>query len=746
MSKVQEKIRVKVGDLHGESTVAVVEKAVFRLKGVRKVRVDLAKGEVQISYDPSDGTTQADLEEAIRQAGFTPHAISGEEEEIEKKARVENRGLSMRLFVAALFTIPVIALELGAFDLPAEMGNFSVPASGWILLALSIPVLFIAGGPVYLAAVRVLRYQTANTDTLVALGTGSAFIYSSLAVAAPAYWEQAGLEPQTYFGVATVVMLFILTGTYLENQARGKTSEALKILLGLQPRTARLVAKDGEKTVAVSRIRKEQMLSVRPADQMPFYGEILEGAATIDESMITGDPLPVEKGEGDEVIGGTVNQAGTFTFVSKRVGSETGWHQIVEMVREARSSKPPLVRMADLFSSYFVPAILLIAIVTFTAWFIFAPNDPLTLALITSASVLIIACPCALGLAAPMAIKVGIKKAAQKGLLIRSIDALGTVRNITHIVLDKTGTLTVGEPRVTDLLAPGRYSEEEVLQMAASVERDSDHPLAEAILARAKAEGIELQPSEHFQAFPGLGVTAVVDGKAVLLGNRDFVEEMGIYLAPAEEQVEALEAAGKTVLFVGEGEDLVGLIGIADTVRENAPEAVDRLKKLDLEVAMVTGDHPRTAHFIADQIGIDVLFANLRPHEKVERIRELQADGARVAMVGEGINDAPALAAADVGIAISSGTDLALEVGGIALLKSDLNGIPDAVRLSSRTVRTVKQNLFLAFIFNLLAIPLAAGAFYPHFSWFLDPRLAAGVMGFGALTVVINSLRLRCFR
>ncbi|MEX2381387.1 MAG: heavy metal translocating P-type ATPase, partial [Opitutales bacterium] len=720
------------------SCVSKVEKALVRVQGVRNVRVNLTAREARIFYDGASGSVSADFEEAIRAAGFQPHAISAEAEEIEQAERREDRAMTWRLVVAAIFTIPIVILE---------MGYVIVPNSGWIVLGLSLPVLFGVGAPVFLGALRMMRFRTTDMNTLVALGTGAAFAYSVFAVAVPWIWTDAGKEPHTYFDAAAVIMFFILTGRYLEHRARGRTSEAIKKLVGLQPRTARVVKEGGEeKDVPISRVRLEDVVRVRPGERIPVDGEIVEGESSIDESMITGESLPVEKSAGSEVIGGTMNKTGTFTFVAKRVGADTVLHQIVEMVKDAQSSKPPIARLADVICSYFVPAVVLLAVATFGAWFIFAPSDPLTFALITFVSVLIISCPCALGLATPTAIMVGMGKAAQRGILIRSGEALEMVRQLSRVVLDKTGTLTEGKPKVTDLIPAGELSTDELIGLAASVEKGSEHPLAEAILARAAYQGVSLQPTEHFQAYPGMGVTAVAGGRAILLGNRDFMQEMGIYTVPMDAQVEALETAGKTVLLVGIGEDLAGIIAVADTVREHAKAAVENMKKSGLEVIMVTGDNARTARAIADQVGIDVVLANVRPHEKVEKIRELQEEGGRVAMVGDGINDAPALAAADVGFAIGSGTDVALEAGDIALLKNDLNGVVDAMRISGRTIRTVKQNLFFAFVYNSLGIPLAAGAFYPVFGWLLDPAYAAAAMALSSVSVVLNSLRLRGLR
>lgn len=735
----QETIRVGIEGMHCAGCVSNVEKALLRVRGVKTVRINLAAKEAQVVFDErSDGPVVAEVEEAIRGAGYEPREISEEAEEIELAERREDRAMKFRLVIAIVFTIPIVAIE---------MGNVVVPYSGWILLGLSLPVLFWAGAPIFLGALRVLRFRTTDMNTLVALGTGAAFAYSTFAVAAPWLWLEAGKEPHTYFEAAAVIMLFILTGRYLEHRARGRTSDAIRKLMGLQPRTARVVTDAGEeKDVPISRVHLKDVVRVRPGERIPVDGAILEGESAIDESMITGESLPVEKGAGAEVIGGTINKTGTFTFEASRVGADTVLHQIVEMVKDAQASKPPIARLADVICSYFVPAVVTIAVATFVTWLFFAPAEPFTFALIAFVSVLIISCPCALGLATPTAIMVGTGKAAQKGILIRSGEALETVQHLSHVVLDKTGTLTAGEPKVTDVIPQGGRSAEDLLGLAASVETGSEHPLAGAVLACAQERGVVGQPLEHFKAFPGLGVTGVVGRDAILLGNRDFMEEMGIYMAPALEQVMELESAGKTVLLVGTGEDLAGIIAVADTLRESSKEAVQNMKKLGLDVVMMTGDNARTARAIADQVGIDVVLANVRPNEKVEKVRELQEEGNRVAMVGDGINDAPALAQADVGFAIGSGTDVALDASDVTLLKNDLQGVVDAISISRRTIRTIKQNLFFAFVYNSLGIPLAAGVFYPIFGVMLNPMYAAAAMALSSISVVMNSLRLRSFR
>jgi len=734
MKTRQDTVRFSIEGMSCASCVSRVEKALVRVPGVKDVRVNLANGEAQIRYDDSQSSV-VDLEGAVRSAGYEPRVTTPEVQEFEEREKKEGKSQRARLILAMLFTIPVVVIE---------MGGFAIPAQGWILMALSVPVLFLAGAPIYAGALRMLRFGTADMNTLVALGTGSAFFYSVFATAFPDLWLQAGKQPHVYYEAATVIMLFILAGRYMEHRARGRTSEAIRKLIGLQPRTARVVGENGEeKDIPVSRVRKEQVVRVRPGERIPVDGEVVEGESAVDESMITGESIPVEKGPGAEVIGGTVNKSGTFTFVAKRVGEETVLHQIVEMVKDAQASKPPIARMADVVCSYFVPAVLAVAITAFISWYIFAPADPLTYAFVTFVSVLIISCPCALGLATPTAIMVGTGKAAERGILIRGGEALETAQHLSKILLDKTGTITEGQPKVTDVIPAEGATSEDLVVMAASVEKGSEHPLASAIVAHAAFKSLPLRAMERFQAYPGLGVSAVVEGRAVLLGNRDFMTEMGIYVVPVEDEMQRLEQAGKTVLLVATGEDLLGIIAVADTVRPSAKEAIAEMKKMGLEVAMVTGDNARTAFAIANEVGIDTVLANVRPHEKVDRVREFQEGGALVGMVGDGINDAPALAQADVGFSIGSGTDVALEASDITLLQNDLQGVVQAIRISKRTIRTIKQNLFFAFIYNSLGIPLAAGVFYPIFGWLLNPMYAAAAMALSSVSVVLNSLRLR---
>ena len=737
MKTTDDTIRVGIQGMHCAGCVGKVEKALAKVAGVRNVQVNLTAREARIFYDASEGAVVNHFEDAIRQAGFESQEISVEAEEIEREERRENRSMVMRLVVAAIFALPVAVLEMGHVDLPHR---------GWILMGLTIPVLFWAGGPIYMAALRALRFRTSDMNTLVALGTGTAFVYSSFAVAAPWLWADGPKEPHTYFEAAAVIMFFILTGRFIEHRARGRTSEAIKRLIGLQPRTARVVQEEGEeKDLPISRVRVGYRVRVRPGERIPVDGEVLEGESSIDESMITGESMPVNKGVGAEVTGGTINKTGTFTFLAKRVGADTVLHQIVQMVKDAQGSKPPIARLADVICSYFVPAVVLIAVVTLVVWLWLFPADP-SLALIAFVSVLIISCPCALGLATPTAIMVGTGKAAQAGILVRSGEALETAQHLTKVILDKTGTITVGEPTVTDAIPAEGLSQVRLITLAASIEKGSEHPLGSAVVACANENGLTLEPMEHFKAYPGMGVTGVVGRDAVLLGNRDFMQEMGIYTEPLEAQMEELEKAGKTVLLMGIGEDLAGIIGVADTVRPHAGAAIERMRKMGLEVVMVTGDNARTARTIADLVGIDVVLANVRPHEKVEKVREFQEEGAWVAMVGDGINDAPALAQANVGFAIGSGTDIALEASDITLLQSDLNGVADAILISRRTIRTIKQNLFFAFVYNSLGIPLAAGLFFPLFGWMLNPMYAAAAMGLSSVSVVFNSLRLRITR
>ena len=760
-----EKVTLPIEGMSCASCVASVEAALTELDGVVAASVNLATEKATVEYVPGM-VTLADLRHAVEEAGYgvaeaetgPGAAPTGREEARSREARSLLAKMAFALAVGALLMLGSLGRSL-AF-VPQWLTN------PYLLWALATPVQFWAGWQFYRGAWGALKHRTSNMNTLIAVGTSAAYSYSVAAILFPEFFSSAGQMPELYFDTAAIIIGLILLGKYLEARAKGQTSEAIKRLMGLQARTARLVRPapdDGEPLlvdVPVEEVQVGDIVLVRPGEKIPVDGVVVSGASAVDESMVTGESLPVEKGPGDTVIGATINRTGSLQFEARKVGRDTVLAQIIRLVEEAQGSKAPIQRLADVISSYFVPTVIGIASLTFLFWLFFGPMPGLTLALLNFVAVIIIACPCALGLATPTAIMVGTGKGAESGVLIRSGEALETAQKIKAVVLDKTGTLTVGQPRVTDVMTANGTSTSEVLRLAASAERASEHPLAQAVVERAKEEGLSLVEARAFNALPGRGLEAQVDGQAVLLGNLTLMRERGVSLDGLAEQAQALAREGKTPLYVAAGGQALGLIGVADTLKPSSRAAVDQLHRLGLEVYMLTGDDRHTAEAIARQAGIspDHVLAQVLPEYKAEKVRELQAQGKVVAMVGDGINDAPALAQADVGIAIGTGTDVAMEAADITLIRGDLQGVVTAIALSQRTMRTIKQNLFWAFFYNVILIPVAAGAFYLVFggsgvpTWlqpvlgqygFLNPMLAALAMAFSSVTVVSNSLRLR---
>jgi len=593
------------------------------------------------------------------------------------------------------------------------------------------------------------------------VGTSAAYLYSVVAILFPGLFVAAGREPALYFDTAALIIGLILLGRFLEARARGQTSEAIKKLIGMQPKTALVIRGGEEIEILVEDVQVGDLILVRPGERVPVDGIIREGYSSIDESVITGESIPVEKKVGDEVISATINKTGSFQFEATKVGKDTTLAHIIRMVEEAQGSKAPIQRLADVIASYFVPIVIGIAITTFIIWYFVGPAPAFTFALLNFVAVLIIACPCALGLATPTAIMVGTGKGAENGVLIRSAEALERSHKIGAVLLDKTGTLTRGEPKVTDIVAVPSSSQEEVLRLAASAEHGSEHPLGEAIVKAASERKLALSPASDFTAIPGHGVEASVEKKKLLLGNLRLIKDRGLSLNGLEEEAEHLWVKGKTVMFLGIDNQVVGIIALADTLKPNAREALEEIQKMGVEAVMLTGDNRRTAEAIAREVGIDRVLAEVLPEHKAQEVKRLQEEGKVVAMVGDGINDAPALAQADVGIAIGTGTDVAMETGDITLISGDLGGIVTAISLSKRTMRTIKQNLFWAFAYNTALIPVAAGVLYLAFGQtgvpsglhfvlgdfgFLNPILAAAAMAVSSITVVMNSLRLRRFK
>ncbi len=654
-----------------------------------------------------------------------------------------------RLIIAALLTVPILGGLARMTVAPFLPVFLSDP---WFQLALATPVQFYAGWPFYRGTWKVLRHGGSDMNTLIAVGTSAAYLYSLAAILVPDFFRAAGLAsegvPPLYFDTSSAIITLILLGRFLEARARSHTSDAIRKLIGLQPRTARIVRDGLERDVPIEEVVVGDVILVRPGEKVPVDGVVLEGSSAVDESMVTGESMPVTKRPGDEVIGGTLNASGAFRFEATRVGRDTVLAQIVRLVQEAQGSKAPIQRLADVVTGYFVPAVLATAALTFVAWFVLGPQPSFNLALLNTVAVLIIACPCALGLATPTSIMVGTGKGAENGILFRNAEALERLHKVRVVVLDKTGTLTEGRPRVTDVIrADGAPDEDEVVRLVAAAERGSEHPLGEAIVRFAREErALELGDATAFEAVSGQGISATVQGRRVLVGRPAYLEADGVDLGRLRDVAEELAVSGKTPVFAAVDGRGIAVIAIADTLKPGSSETVAELHRLGLEVVMLTGDNETTARAIARQAGVDRVLADVRPDEKAAQVRRLQSEGKLVAMVGDGVNDAPALAQADVGIAIGTGTDVAIESAAVTLMSGDLRGLVTAIALSRVTLRNIKQNLFWAFAYNVALIPLAAGAFYPFTGILLDPIIAAAAMALSSVTVVSNALRLRRFQ
>ena len=664
----------------------------------------------------------------------------------------ENHELTLmtrRLWASAALTIPVLVLGMSDLISGRPLQQYlSMRAIGWIELVLTTPVVLWGGWPFFERGWASLVNRSLNMFTLIALGTGTAYTYSVAAVLFPdlfpASFQQMPGEVPVYFEAAAAISTLVLLGQVLELRARSRTSAAIRALLKLAPKSARLVRADGtEIDVPIEHIQPGDILRVRPGEKVPVDGIVVEGRSSVDESLLTGEPIPVEKVPGSRVIGGTVNAMGTFTVRAERVGSESMLAQIVRMVSEAQRSRAPVQQLADRVSAYFVPAVVLAAVLTFVIWGAFGPAPKMAHALLNAVAVLIIACPCALGLATPMAIMVAAGRGALAGILIKNAEALETLEKVDVLVADKTGTLTEGKPRVTHVLHVPEDFEAHVLGVAAALERPSEHPLAGAILAAAEERDIAPSDVAEFQYQTGKGVTGLVGGKRAALGNRALFAELGISLSVLEEQARELESAGGSVMFVALDGKLIGLIAVTDPIKASTPDAIERLLRGGIRVVMVTGDSQTTADWVASELGIEGVHAAVLPGQKSEIVKQLQSEGHVVAMAGDGVNDAPALIQADVGIAMSTGTDVALESAGITLLAGDLRGIARARTLSRATMRNVRQNLFFAFAYNALGIPIAAGVLYPFFGLLLSPIIASAAMTFSSVSVIANALRLR---
>jgi Cu+-exporting ATPase len=661
----------------------------------------------------------------------------------------EQVDFSRRLKVSTALTVPLLLLAMGDMMSGGAVGPFPPALLNWLQLLLAAPVILWAGAPIFHRGWFSVRTGNLNMFTLIALGTGMAFAYSVLATISPGIFPEAfrghGGRVGVYFEAAAVIITLVLLGQLLELKARGETGAAIRSLLKLVPKTARVIRSDGqEEDLPLEAIRPGDRLRVRPGEKVPVDGVILSGKGVLDESMITGEAIPLEKTANDRVIGGTLNQGGSFIMEATRVGKETLLAQIVRMVNEAQRSRAPIQRTADAAAAYFVPAVLAIAAVTFIGWAIWGPAPSMAYALVNAVAVLIIACPCALGLATPISVMVATGRGAQAGILIRNAESLELLEKVDTLALDKTGTLTEGKPKVVAVRALSGFNEQEVMAIAAVLETGSEHPLAAAVLSGAKERGIGISSNPtDFQSLTGKGLVGRVDGKKAILGNQRLLEEETVDVVPLLPPARALREEGATVIFLAVEGKPAGLLGISDPIKESSPEAIGLLRESGLRLVMITGDHPGTAHAVAKKLGIDELYAEILPDRKAEIVKRLQSEGRRVAMAGDGVNDAPALAQAEVGIAMGSGTDIAMQTAGITLVKGDLRGIVRARRLSRATLRNIRQNLFFAFVYNTLGIPVAAGALYPFFGILLSPMIAAAAMSLSSVSVILNALRLR---
>src|SRR3989338_8059346 len=683
-----------VKGMHCASCVTLIERSLKEVEGIKNATVNLATEKATVTYDPLK-VNDSHLSSAVANAGY--QAFLGDEMTHERDEQAEKKKELQALKIKVIVSLALCALILwGSFPglmntAPKILQNFLVQ------LLLATPVQFWAGWSFYRATISALKHRIANMDTLVAIGTTVAYVYSAFVTVLPHVVESIGIEPFPYFDVAAIIIGLILLGRYFEAKAKAGTSEAIKKLIGLQAKTARVIRGGKEIDVPINEVDIGDIIRVRPGEKIPVDGIIVDGESSIDESMVTGESMPTDKSKNDIVVGATMNKTGSFTFKATKVGQETMLAQIIKLVQEAQGSKAPIQRLADFVSSYFVPIVIMLAIATFVVWYVVGPFPALTFALLNTVAVLIIACPCAMGLATPTAIMVCTGKGAEHGILIKDAESLETAHKINTIIFDKTGTLTKGEPEVTDIIPIDSISKDELLKLAGSIEKGSEHSLAEAIVKKAEEKNLALGKVEQFQAIPGHGVEGIIADKKIVLGNRRLMEKEKISFSAFQADIEKLENEGKTVMMLGVDSKLAGLIAVADTVKESAQDALTALQKLGIEVAMITGDNKRTAQAIGRNLGITKVLAEVLPDQKEAEVKKIQKEGKVVAMVGDGINDAPALAAADVGIAMGTGTDVAMEAAGITLMNKDLRSVAAAVSLSKKTMRTIKLNLFWAF-------------------------------------------------
>ncbi|MBD2252794.1 heavy metal translocating P-type ATPase [Nostoc parmelioides] len=741
--------------LRGMSCVSCAKSiadTISSVPGVNECSVNFGAEQATVNYDPRKTDLQA-IQNAVDAAGYSAsplqeHNLMAGEDDEEKRYRLqESRDLRRKLTVGGIISI---VLVIGSLPMMTGLHLPGIPIwlhNPWLQLVLTTPVQFWCGYFFYVNSWKAFQRHIATMDTLIVLGTSAAYFYSLFATLFPSFLITQGLMPDVYYETPAIVITLILLGRLFENRAKGQTSEAIRKLIGLQAKTARLIRNGQEVDVPIEEVEIGDVVLVRPGEKISVDGEVVDGTSTVDEAMVTGESIPVKKQPGDEVIGATINKTGSFQFRATRVGKDTVLAQIVQLVQQAQGSKAPIQRLADQVTGWFVPAVIAIAILTFIIWYNFMGN--ITLALMTTVGVLIIACPCALGLATPTSVMVGTGKGAENGILIKGAESLELAHQIHTIVLDKTGTITQGKPTVTDFVTvKGTVNSNEIklIQLAASLERNSEHPLAEAVVRYAQSQEVTLADVTDFAAVVGSGVQGMVAHHLVQIGTQRWMEELSINTQALQQDKERLEYLGKTAVWLAVDGKIAGLMGIADAIKPTSAQAIRALQKLGLEVVMLTGDNRHTAASIAREVGIKRVLAEVRPDQKAATVQAIQAEGKIVAMVGDGINDAPALAQADVGIAIGTGTDVAIAASDITLISGDLQAIVTAIQLSRATIRNIRQNLFFAFIYNVAGIPIAAGILFPFFGWLLNPIIAGAAMAFSSVSVVTNALRLRKFQ
>jgi len=735
------------------SCVQAIEKSVGKVEGVQEVAVNLATEKMNVSYD-EDAINAGDIIKAVQDAGYQAAVESDKvsSDDADKKQK-QMKDLWIRFLGSAIFALPLLYIAMGPM-LPfggLPITEFLDPVQHTVTfavvqLALTLPVIYL-GRSFYTVGFKSLFKGHPNMDSLIAIGTTAALLQGIVmtVLLVMGRVEVHHGHPDLYFESAAVILTLITLGKYLEAVSKGKTSDAIKKLMGLAPKTARVIRNDKEVEISIDEVVTDDIVVVRPGDKIPVDGELVDGSSAVDESMITGESIPIEKQVGDKVVGASINKNGSFYFKATKVGKDTTLSQIIKLVEDAQGSKAPIAKLADKVSGVFVPIVIALAVLSGLAWFLLG-QESWVFALTITISVLVIACPCALGLATPTAIMVGTGKGAENGVLIKSGDALEGTQKVQTIVFDKTGTITEGKPIVTDIINYNGYDEEAVLTLAASAETGSEHPLGEAIVESAKDRGVTLQTVKDFQSIPGHGIQVAVEGQTVLLGNKKLITENNIDTLDAQEVSDRLANEGKTPMFIAAGGQLIGIVAVADTIKENSIAAIDKLHHMGLQVAMITGDNKRTAEAIAKQVGIDRVFSEVLPEDKANEVGKLQNEGLHVAMVGDGINDAPALAQANVGVAIGSGTDVAIESADIVLMRSDLMDVPTAVELSRATIKNIKQNLFWAFAYNTIGIPIAMGILYLFGGPLLNPMFAGAAMSLSSVSVLLNALRLKGFK